>query len=123
VQEQAPSGEQERNGRNPQRDDWKAALAGLAGLDIDWDAYRRQREFEVGSAGEDARWFCSILASWSICFEHRTTAYPMWYGSRLAWQSGLLMSKHLTAIIQAEPPGFVASCPELDIASQGDTIE
>ena len=34
-----------------------------------------------------------------------------------------LMSKHLTAIIQAEPPGFVALCPELDIASQGDTIE
>jgi predicted RNase H-like HicB family nuclease len=33
------------------------------------------------------------------------------------------MSKHLTVIIQAEPPGFVASCPELDIASQGDTIE
>jgi predicted RNase H-like HicB family nuclease len=33
------------------------------------------------------------------------------------------MSKHLTAIIQAEAPGFVASCPELDIASQGDTIE
>jgi predicted RNase H-like HicB family nuclease len=33
------------------------------------------------------------------------------------------MSKHLTAIIQAESPGFVALCPELDIASQGDTIE
>jgi predicted RNase H-like HicB family nuclease len=33
------------------------------------------------------------------------------------------MSKRLTAIIQAEPPGFVALCPELDVASQGDTIE
>ncbi len=33
------------------------------------------------------------------------------------------MSKHLTAIIRAEPPGFVALCPELDVASQGDTIE
>jgi predicted RNase H-like HicB family nuclease len=33
------------------------------------------------------------------------------------------MRKHLTAIIQAEPPGFVALCPELDVASQGDTIE
>jgi len=33
------------------------------------------------------------------------------------------MSKRLTAIIQAEPPGFVASCPELDVASQGDTVE
>ena len=33
------------------------------------------------------------------------------------------MSKHLTAIIQREGDGFVALCPELDIASQGDTIE
>src|SRR5438270_12219546 len=33
------------------------------------------------------------------------------------------MSKRLTAIIQAEGTGFVALCPELDIASQGDTIE
>jgi len=33
------------------------------------------------------------------------------------------MSKHLTAIIQAEPPGYVALCPEIDVASQGDTIE
>jgi predicted RNase H-like HicB family nuclease len=33
------------------------------------------------------------------------------------------MSKRLTAIIQAEPPGFVALCPEVDVASQGDTIE
>jgi predicted RNase H-like HicB family nuclease len=29
----------------------------------------------------------------------------------------------LTAIIQAEGDGFVALCPELDVASQGDTIE
>ena len=33
------------------------------------------------------------------------------------------MSKRLTAIIQAEPPGFVALCPELGVASQGETIE
>jgi len=33
------------------------------------------------------------------------------------------MSKRLTAIIQAEGTGFVALCPEVDIASQGDTIE
>ncbi len=33
------------------------------------------------------------------------------------------MSKRLTAIIQAEAPGFSALCPELDVASQGDTIE
>jgi len=33
------------------------------------------------------------------------------------------MSRRLTAIIQAEGNGFVALCPELDIASQGDTVE
>ncbi len=33
------------------------------------------------------------------------------------------MSKQLTAIIQAEGTGYVSLCPELDIASQGDTIE
>ncbi|MEZ6104140.1 MAG: type II toxin-antitoxin system HicB family antitoxin [Pirellulaceae bacterium] len=33
------------------------------------------------------------------------------------------MSKQMTAIIQRENGGFVALCPELDVASQGDTIE
>jgi predicted RNase H-like HicB family nuclease len=33
------------------------------------------------------------------------------------------MSRRLTAIIHREGDGFVALCPELDIASQGDTIE
>lgn len=29
----------------------------------------------------------------------------------------------LTAIIEREDDGFVSLCPELDIASQGDTVE
>jgi predicted RNase H-like HicB family nuclease len=33
------------------------------------------------------------------------------------------MNQRLTAIIQREGEGFVALCPELDVASQGDTIE
>jgi predicted RNase H-like HicB family nuclease len=33
------------------------------------------------------------------------------------------MSRRLTAIVQREDDGFVAWCPELDVASQGDTIE
>lgn len=33
------------------------------------------------------------------------------------------MSRRLTAIIQRENGGFVALCPELDIASQGETVE
>ena len=33
------------------------------------------------------------------------------------------MSRRLTAVIQREGDGFVALCPELDVASQGDTIE
>jgi predicted RNase H-like HicB family nuclease len=31
--------------------------------------------------------------------------------------------KQLTAIIEREGDGYVSLCPELDIASQGDTIE
>ena len=33
------------------------------------------------------------------------------------------MTRQFTAIIEREGQGFVALCPELDIASQGDTIE
>jgi len=32
-------------------------------------------------------------------------------------------TEHLTAVIEREGDGFVALCPELDIASQGDTVE
>ena len=30
---------------------------------------------------------------------------------------------HLTALIEKEGDGYVALCPELDIVSQGDTVE
>ena len=33
------------------------------------------------------------------------------------------MQKQLTAIIERTERGYVSLCPELDIASQGDTIE
>ena len=33
------------------------------------------------------------------------------------------MSYQLTALIEREGDGYVALCPELDVASQGDTIE
>ncbi len=33
------------------------------------------------------------------------------------------MNRRLTAVIQRENDGFVALCPELDVASQGDSIE
>ncbi len=33
------------------------------------------------------------------------------------------MHKTLTAIIRKEDGGYFALCPEIDIASQGDTIE
>jgi predicted RNase H-like HicB family nuclease len=33
------------------------------------------------------------------------------------------MQKQLTAIIERENDGYVSHCPELDIASQGDSIE
>ncbi|MCY7310115.1 MAG: type II toxin-antitoxin system HicB family antitoxin [Chitinophagaceae bacterium] len=31
--------------------------------------------------------------------------------------------KNFTAIIEKQDDGYVALCPELDIASQGDTVE
>jgi predicted RNase H-like HicB family nuclease len=33
------------------------------------------------------------------------------------------MKRQLTAIIEREGDGYVALCPELDIASQGDTVQ
>ena len=33
------------------------------------------------------------------------------------------MLRNLTAIIEREGIGYVSLCPELDIASQGDTIQ
>ena len=33
------------------------------------------------------------------------------------------MNRQLTAIIEREGNGYVSLCPELDIASQGDTID
>ncbi len=33
------------------------------------------------------------------------------------------MLRQLTAIIEREGDGYVALCPEVDVASQGDTIE
>lgn len=33
------------------------------------------------------------------------------------------MIRNLTAIIHAEDGGFVALCPQLDVCSQGDTVE
>lgn len=33
------------------------------------------------------------------------------------------MNKRMTAIIEREGSGYVSFCPELDIASQGDTVQ
>lgn len=34
-----------------------------------------------------------------------------------------MSARQFTAIIEREGDGYVALCPELDIASQGDTVE
>jgi len=34
-----------------------------------------------------------------------------------------IMHRQLTAIIEREGNGYVSLCPELDIASQGDTVQ
>ncbi len=33
------------------------------------------------------------------------------------------MNRQLTAIIEREGDGYVALCPEVDVASQGDTVD
>lgn len=35
----------------------------------------------------------------------------------------MITTKNFTVIIEKEGNGYVALCPELDIASQGDTVE
>ena len=32
------------------------------------------------------------------------------------------MNRRLTAIVEREGDGYVALCPEVDVASQGDTV-
>ena len=32
------------------------------------------------------------------------------------------MTRHLTAIVEREADGYVALCPDVDVASQGDTV-
>ncbi len=34
-----------------------------------------------------------------------------------------MATRQFTALIEREGEGFVALCPELDVASQGDTVE
>ena len=34
-----------------------------------------------------------------------------------------MATRRLTALIEREGDGFVALCPDVDVASQGDTIE
>jgi predicted RNase H-like HicB family nuclease len=39
------------------------------------------------------------------------------------WEIQMKRTEELTAIIQREADGYVSLCPELDIASQGPTVE
>jgi len=38
------------------------------------------------------------------------------------FRGDFMMTRQLTAIIEREDDGYVALCPELDIASQGETV-
>lgn len=39
------------------------------------------------------------------------------------YERGNLMTRNLTAIIEREDDVFVALCPEVDVASQGSTVD
>ena len=43
--------------------------------------------------------------------------------SRFLGRQNMAQNRQLTAIIEREGDGYVALCPELDIASQGTSIE
>ena len=44
-------------------------------------------------------------------------------GRRAAYNQTMKASHYLTAIIEREDDAYVAFCPELDIASEGNTVE
>lgn len=48
-----------------------------------------------------------------------------WYNvpDRIEWRALSMTTYRLTAVIEREGEGYMSLCPELDIASQGDTIE
>jgi len=54
---------------------------------------------------------------------HRYRNPLVWTASSEASSNRQEPNKKLPAIIEREGPGYVSLCPELDIASQGDTIE
>jgi predicted RNase H-like HicB family nuclease len=45
----------------------------------------------------------------------------MWYND--PGGTGMKQTVQLTAVIERENDGYVALCPEVDIASQGDSVE
>jgi predicted RNase H-like HicB family nuclease len=58
-----------------------------------------------------------------MIFLKGTFSWADWITLEIMCGSGGFMNKRLTAVIHREGNGFVALCPELDVASQGDTIE
>ena len=73
-------------------------------------AYAASVEVEVGPFGTGPPFFArqASLPGGTIC---------------LTQQRGNIMTKQLTAIIEREGDGYVALCPEVDVASQGDTVD
>jgi len=51
------------------------------------------------------------------------TVAALTLGYSLNHATPMKTTRELTAIIEREGDGYVALCPELDVASQGDTIE
>ena len=56
---------------------------------------------------------------WAVCVQHEALVYPAFI-LEVAAMAGTMQ---LTAIIEREGAEYVSICPELDIASQGATIE
>lgn len=62
---------------------------------------------------------------------HSLLGISIGIGYTLSWnrlnaaevRSRVMATKSYTAIVEKEGSGYVALCPELDVASQGDTVE
>src|SRR5207248_1321111 len=83
----------------------RRSLSGNGGRIADIRRIHRGLHESAGGAGECGVWGIKRRGGW------------------IQYNIRMQQSRRLTAIIEREGDGYVALCPELDIASQGDSLE
>jgi predicted RNase H-like HicB family nuclease len=78
----------------------------------------------------DAASLPRCLATFAVAKTNAAEMPRLRWRMRVQWCKSLLyvtgenrMQKQITVIIEREGDGYVSLCPELDIASQGDSVE